>query len=263
MVPGYCGTEHRQRVSVTLQRVPDRWDRAMHSNGTHGTGRLQAATDEGAGRRFALRVAIVADVRLYREGLAELIRGDDIEVVAQVRSRDASAIDLGAGSERAPDVVLWDVAGQGGIDGLDAFVAAAGNVRVLVLAVDELEAEVIRLAEAGMAGYVTRDADVPALVDAIRNVAAGEFPCTPRVAGTLLRRVGTLARRERVSSSAVLTPRELEVVRLAGRGLTNKEIAAELTVELSTVKNHLHNALEKLGVHRRTEAVARVGATRD
>jgi two-component system, NarL family, nitrate/nitrite response regulator NarL len=61
----------------------------------------------------------------------------------------------------------------------------------------------------------------------------------------------------------VLTPRELEVVRLAGRGLTNKEIAAELTVELSTVKNHLHNALEKLGVHRRTEAVARVGATRD
>ena len=235
----------------------------MPTSGSNGTGRTSAAPEPGSGRRFGLQVAIVADVRLYREGLAELIRGDDIEVVAQVRSRDASSIDLGAGTERAPDVVLWDVAGQGGIDGLDAFVARAGNVRVLVLAVDELEAEVVRLAEAGMAGYVTRDADVPALVDAIRNVAAGEFPCTPRVAGTLLRRVGTLARRERVSSSAVLTPRELEVVRLAGRGLTNKEIAAELTVELSTVKNHLHNALEKLGVHRRTEAVARVGTTRD
>jgi two-component system, NarL family, nitrate/nitrite response regulator NarL len=233
----------------------------MHTNGTQGTGRSSAATDEGAGRRFGLRVAIVADVRLYREGLAELIgHGDDIEVVAQVRSRDASTIAFDPGSERLPDVVLWDVAGQGGIEGLDAFVAAARDVRVLVLAVDELEAEVVQLAEAGMAGYVTRDADVPELVAAIRNVAAGEFPCSPRVAGTLLRRVGTLARRERVSASAALTPRELEVVRLAGRGLTNKEIAAELTVELSTVKNHLHNALEKLGVHRRTEAVARVGA---
>jgi DNA-binding NarL/FixJ family response regulator len=232
----------------------------MHSNRTHGSDDVPAAPEEGGGRRFHLRVAIVADVRLYREGLAELIRGDDIEVVAHVRSRDASTICLDRDAGRAPDVVLWDVAGQGGTEGLDAFVAGAGNVRVLVLAVDELEAEVVRLAEAGMAGYVTRDADVPALVEAIRNVAAGEFPCTPRVAGTLLRRVGTLARRERVSASAALTPRELEVVRLAGRGLTNKEIAAELTVELSTVKNHLHNALEKLGVHRRTEAVARVGA---
>jgi DNA-binding NarL/FixJ family response regulator len=210
--------------------------------------------------RSALRVAIVADVRLYREGLAELIaRNPDIEVLAHVSSADAETIAMRTDESRAPDVVLWDLAGQSGVGRLEAFAAASVGVQVIVLAVDELEAEVVRLAEAGMAGYVTRDADVSALVDAIRCVAAGEFRCSPRVAGTLLRRVGALARRDRLAASASLTPRELEIVRLIGRGLSNKEIAAELTVELSTVKNHIHNALEKLGVHRRTDAVARVG----
>ena len=230
-------------------------------NRTTATSRNPVATEPRDDRSLCLRVAIVADVRFYREGLAEVIgRVGDIVVVAQVPSADAVAIPVSRGADGSPDVVLWDVAGQAGVEGLDAFVSCTGGIPVLVLAVEELEADVVRLAEAGMAGYVTRDADVAALVDAIRDVAAGEFACSPRVAGTLLRRVGTLARRERITASASLTPRELEVVRLAGRGLTNKEIAAELTVELSTVKNHVHNALDKLGVHRRGDAFARVGA---
>lgn len=228
-------------------------------NGATAASRNRAATEPHAGRSIGLRVAIVADVRFYREGLAEVIgQAADIVVVAQVPSADVVAIPVSP-ADGSPDVVLWDVAGQAGVDRLDAFVSGTGGIPVLVLAVEELEADVVRLAEAGMAGYVTREADVAALVDAIRDVAAGEFTCSPRVAGTLLRRVGTLARGQRITASASLTARELEVVRLAGRGLTNKEIAAELTVELSTVKNHVHNALDKLGVHRRGDAFARIG----
>lgn len=208
--------------------------------------------------RSALRVAIVADVRLFRDGLAELIgRADGVEVVAQVRSTDAMRI---ASTLPQPDVVLWDVATQNGVGVIREFATAAPGVSVLVLSVEELEPEVVLLAEAGMAGCVTRDADVAELIRAIRSAAAGEFPCSPRVAGTLLRHVGALAQRERAVAASSLTPRELEIVRLIGRGLTNKEIASELTIELSTVKNHIHNALEKLGVHRRSEAVARVSA---
>lgn len=235
----------------------------MGTNGTPRTGR-EAVGVEGDSSEppepESLRVAIVADVRLFRDGLAELVgRASDVEVIAAVRSGDAWQIDP---VELRPDVVLWDVATQNSVDAIRDFATAAPDVGVLVLSVEELEPDVIRLAEAGMAGCVTRDADIGELVDAIRSVAAGEFPCTPRVAGRLLRRVGTLAQRERDESAASLTPRELEIVRLIGRGLTNKEIATELGVELSTVKNHVHNALDKLGVHRRNDAVARVGPGR-
>lgn len=232
----------------------------MGTNETDRNDRASVDDRAAVAGSSTLRVAIVADVRLFRDGLAELIARDDgIEVVAQVRSADVPRIDPAA---LRPDVVLWDVAGQHGVDAVRDFASAAPEIGVLILAVEELEPEVVRLAEAGMGGYVTRDADVGELIQAIRSVAAGEFPCSPRVAGTLLRRVGALAQRERDGATAALTPRELEIVRLIGRGLTNKEIAAELSVELSTVKNHIHNALEKLGVHRRGDAVARVGPGR-
>lgn len=226
----------------------------MGTNGTTSDGRSAATV---AAAPAALRVAIVADVRLFRDGLAELIaRSDDLRVVAQVRCADAGTMEV---ATLRPDVVLWDLAGQGDVEAIRAFATSAPDVGVLILAVDELEPEVVRLAEAGMGGCVTRDADMAELIRAMRSVAAGEFPCSPRVAGALLRRVGTLAQRSRAETSATLTPRELEIIRLVGQGRTNKEIAAELSVELSTVKNHVHNALEKLGVHRRSEAVAMVG----
>ncbi len=218
------------------------------------------ARDQAGGfGRPAVRVAIVADVRLFRDGLAELIdRADDIEVVAQVPAVLAGTIVDDRIVSGPPHVVVWDVAGQDGVGAVRAFASTAPDVGVLIVAVEELEREIVRLAEAGMAGYVTRDADVHELVRAIHSVAAGELPCSPRVAGLLIRHVGALAERQRGFDSTRLTAREIEIVRLAGEGMTNKEIAAELSVELSTVKNHVHNALDKLGVHHRTEAAARL-----
>ena len=231
----------------------------MGTNGTPRTGR-EAVGVEGDSSEppepESLRVAIVADVRLFRDGLAELVgRASDVEVIAAVRSGDAWQIDP---VELRPDVVLWDVATQNSVDAIRDFATAAPDVGVLVLSVEELEPDVIRLAEAGMAGCVTRDADIGELVDAIRSVAAGEFPCTPRVAGRLLRRVGTLAQRERDESAASLTPRELEIVRLIARGESGPEIAAELHIAHDTVRTHVRNAMKKTGARSRAHLVAKV-----
>jgi len=254
IAPGWLAPGAR----VAAAACPRDWGHAMETNGWPLGNDPTADDPTPEVHRSALRVAIVAEVRLFRDGLSELIgRANGVEVVAQIRSADAWRI---GSTAPQPDVVLWDVATQNGVGAIREFAAAAPAVRVLVLSVEELEPEVVELAEAGMAGCVTRDADITELIRAIRSTAAGEFPCSPRVAGTLLRRVGALAQRERAVAASSLTPRELEIVRLIGRGLTNKEIATELTVELSTVKNHIHNALEKLGVHRRSEAVARVSA---
>jgi DNA-binding NarL/FixJ family response regulator len=105
-----------------------------------------------------------------------------------------------------------------------------------------------------MAGYVSREGSLHDLVAAIDSAARGEMLCTPRVAATLLRRVSSLAaERPPAQPFARLTNRQLEIVRLIEQGLTNKEIARRLCIELPTVKNHLHNIFEKLDVHRRGE----------
>ncbi len=202
-----------------------------------------------------IRVLIVADVRLFRDGLTELIGShSEIEVVAGTRSADAFQLDFGV---LAPDVVLWDVATQG-VEVVRELIATFPGLRVLVLSIPELEPEIIRFAEAGMAGYVTRDADVGELIAAVRSAVQGEVRCSPRVAATLLHRVAALAHEDQRPTLARLTPREVQILELIRRGMTNKEIGAALTVELSTVKNHVHNILEKLGARGRSEAASRL-----
>ena len=116
----------------------------------------------------------------------------------------------------------------------------------------------IAFAEAGVAAYVTLDDPLDTLLRAIRDVALGDATFSPRIAGMVLRRVASLAtERERSSRRVVhLTRREVEILELVGEGLTNKEIAAALSIELPTVKNHVHHILEKLGAGSRARAIA-------
>jgi two-component system nitrate/nitrite response regulator NarL len=110
-----------------------------------------------------------------------------------------------------------------------------------------------------MAVYVSRDeGSIVDLVAAIDGVARGELRCSPQMAGALARRVADLAvRAGRPAPPVQLTGRQLEIVGLIAAGLSNKEIARRLCIEVPTVKNHLHTIFEKLDVHRRGEAVAR------
>jgi DNA-binding NarL/FixJ family response regulator len=207
------------------------------------------------------RVLIVSEIRLYREGLAEMLHSEDgVDVVGTAAGADEAVRALRDGK---PDIVLLDMAIPDNAWLVSALVAAVPGTRVVALAVPENEREVLACAEAGVAGYVTREGSVEDLVAAVESVARGEILCSPRMAATLFQRIATLAlERSPGSIESRLTSRELEILDLIDQGLSNKEIARRLTIELSTVKNHVHNILEKLNVSRRSEAAARARAER-
>jgi DNA-binding NarL/FixJ family response regulator len=184
----------------------------------------------------------------------------EIEVVATAAGADEAVRAL---REQQPDIVLLDVAIPENAWLVRGLVAAVPGTRVVALAVPEAEQDVLMWAEAGVAGYVTREASVEDVVAAVQAVARGEVLCSPRMVATLFQRIATLAlERSPQSIESRLTSRELEILDLIDQGLSNKEIARRLTIEVSTVKNHVHNILDKLNVSRRAEAAARVRAAR-
>jgi two-component system, NarL family, nitrate/nitrite response regulator NarL len=203
-----------------------------------------------------IRILIVAEIRLYREGLAEMLRDEPGLAVVGTAAGADEAVRLLRGE--VPDIVLLDMAIPDNAWLVRALVAAVPGTRVVALAVPEIEREVLACAEAGVAGYVTRDASIEDVVAAVESAARGEVLASPRMVATLFERVATLAlERSPQSIESRLTARELEILDLIDRGLSNKEIARFLTIELSTVKNHVHNILDKLNVSRRSEAAAR------
>jgi DNA-binding NarL/FixJ family response regulator len=201
-----------------------------------------------------VRVAIVADIRLYREGLEQALERDGrIMVVASAASVAEAPHCL---ADAGADVILLDLATPHALENVRTLASLVGG-KVVALGVSEVEEGVIACAEAGVSGYIVRDASLDQLIACLEAVARGELSCSPLVAGALLRRVGALAAgRAPIAAQAPLTSREREVVALIDQGLSNKEIARQLTIEVATVKNHIHNALEKLGAKRRSEAAA-------
>jgi len=202
-------------------------------------------------------VFVVGRVRLYREGIAAALAGDSRFRVAGLAS-DAPAA-LARLEEVAADVVLVEAGSPEGPDLVRAIHERAPEARVLALGISGEEADVLPLAEAGIAGWVTRDASVDDLRATVAAAAVGEAACSPRMVASLLRRVAALAAdRDGAAVSPQLTRRQQEIVALIDEGLSNKEIARRLSIELATVKNHVHNILAKLQVGRRAEAAARV-----
>ena len=206
-----------------------------------------------------IRVLVASDVRLYREGLVDVLgRGGVLEVAGSAADRDAT---IRSTRELAPDVVLVDLAMAGWESAVRALAGSDQEARVVVLGVHEVESEVVACAEAGVAGYVTREASLEELVEVVESVARGDSLLAPRIGALLLRRVAEAAAHSTDRTRAAagrLTPRETEIVGLIDEGLSNKQIAGRLSIELATVKNHVHSILEKLEVERRAEAAARV-----
>ena len=117
--------------------------------------------------------------------------------------------------------------------------------------------ERLACAEVGIVGYVAREASVDELVRIVTSLHCGEPACSPRIATMMFRHATAIARERGAAPVSTLTHREHEILALIHRGLTNKEIAAALSIGLTTVKNHVHHVLEKLGVQHRTAAAAR------
>lgn len=202
-----------------------------------------------------INVVIVSHVSLYREGLRRILAQEaDIEVLAQASSFSAAAQTL----DRArAQVVLIDLVSATGLDEVRQITARFPEPRFVALGVEEDAGLIADCAEAGIAGYVHRCGSVEDLIDTIRCTASGELHCSPAIAAGLMRRVATLAS---VGASGngrhKLTRREVQVVELLDEGLTNKEIASRLSIAPPTVRNHVHNILDKLGARTRGEAAA-------
>jgi DNA-binding NarL/FixJ family response regulator len=198
-------------------------------------------------------VLVVGGARPYRDALAEVLRAkSSIRSVETVMGIE-DALERLRGTR--PDVVIVDIEDTDGREGIRMLLAAAPLLRVVVFGVTESEHEVVVFAEAGVSGYVPRQASLDYLVEEIDSVARGQLLASPELAGILLRRVRTLAN-GRSNAESELSARQLEILVLIEEGLSNKQIARRLTIELQTVKNHVHNILEKLGLHSRTEAAA-------
>jgi DNA-binding NarL/FixJ family response regulator len=192
---------------------------------------------------------------LYRDGLVGILRQSEHIDVVSAAATLATALEYA--EAHRPEIVLLDcTVAEGGL-AVSAIMRASPGARIVALAVADTPAEVIPWAEAGIAGYVTRNDSAEDLVLIIESVARGEMPCSPGIAAHLLQRVAHLAAGRPREGQADLTPREQEVVALIEQGLSNKEIARHLLIEVSTVKNHVHHILEKLQARGRSVAAVR------
>jgi DNA-binding NarL/FixJ family response regulator len=202
-------------------------------------------------------VLIVTDARFHREGLAEaLARSTVVRVVGTAADFDGVRSLL---TEPGAEVMLLDADLPNAIAVTRQIVREAPHVRVVALGLRETAHDVVAWAEAGLAGFVSRDQSIGDLVSAITSVARGELVCPPRIASALMSRVGMLgyARRDGAEGPMIpLTFREREISLLVEQGLSNKEIAFRLGIQLATIKTHVHHILEKLGVRRRIQIAA-------
>lgn len=204
-----------------------------------------------------VRVLVAASVRIYREGLAQSMQ-PAVDVVAVTGSARATFEGV---LRHDPDAVLLDLSMTGAPALMRRLSEEAPRTRLVAFAVDEAhENEVLACAEAGAAGWVGPEGSAEELTEAVLHAVRGELLVSARTAALLSRRVAALARQSRVSAKAAssvrLTPRETEIGELLSRGLSNKRIAHALGMQLATVKNHVHNILEKLEVGNRGEAAA-------
>ena len=203
----------------------------------------------------SVRVMVLADVRLYREGLATLVAAHDklIFVGAGPVDGDVTARVIAS----CPDIVLLEVEAACNTTVVRELQRLAPQIRVIAYGVQDEERQALRCAETGVAAFVMGDASGQELIGTILNLARGEFRCPPRVAAMLVRRVSTLAQGiGPAPQHARLTPREQGILTLINEGLSNKDIAKRLGIELSTVKNHVHHILEKTHALRRAQAAA-------
>jgi two-component system nitrate/nitrite response regulator NarL len=202
-----------------------------------------------------IRLIIVADVRLYRDGLAATLGAyGSLMVAGSAGSPDQAASMI---RNLSPDVLIIDMAMVGAFELIRDVRIDTPDVRVIAFAIDDKMSTIIDCAESGASGYVTAEASIDELVSAIERAAAGELVCAPRVTAELFRRMGEQSPVGNPSQrgSCLLTCREQQVLGSVREGLSNKEIATNLFIAEATVKNHVHHILEKLQVGSRAQAV--------
>lgn len=201
-------------------------------------------------------VLIVDDAELFREGLKAAFTQEGFDVVG-LAPDGMSGIDLAR--EHEPDLVMLDLLmpGMSGLEIVGTIMKVSPRTRVVLLTSSESAEDLLEAVKAGASGYVTKDTPMPRLVSAMHDVLSGGAAVSPAMGGKLFSALRELLRHNGVTPTrrTDLTGRELEVLTLVGAGKTSKDIAEELFISENTVRNHVRNILDKLGMKSRFEAV--------
>lgn len=216
--------------------------------------RLQQIDADEQEQEHVIRILLVDDHALVREGTRRLLEMEsDVLVVAEASSGE-EAIELTC--KLRPDIAVMDIAmpGMGGIEATRAIKKDCPETAVLILSAYDDEPYLLALLDAGAAGFLLKNVHSQELIQAIRAVARGESVLQPSLAEKMMRRLSTQSDTTPHPVN-LLSEREFAVLRLAARGLLNKEIAARLGLSIRTVHSHLANIFMKMHVGSRTEAV--------
>ncbi|HLO27892.1 MAG TPA: response regulator transcription factor [Anaerolineales bacterium] len=209
-----------------------------------------------------IKVLLVIDVPLIGSIFASVLEDEpDMKVVGCAATLQEALERI---QEQDVNVTLVSVGlpNRGALTLTRAIVERAPATRVLVLGlVEEDNHETLQYIEAGATGYILKDSSLKEFVETIRLTQKGEAQVSTQMAWAMMERLSNLARmfsavENKMDRDVQLTSRELEVLQFIGEGLTNQEIAARLVVEVGTIKNHVHNILEKLNVSNRDEAAS-------
>lgn len=209
----------------------------------------------------SINLLLVNEIRLMGNVIVAALEDEpDINVVACVTTYEEAVqivrereIDVALISTRLPD--------NGGLRLTSAIAEMVPSIKVLALGLTEEKKRVLRYVEAGASGYILKDDSLEDLIEIVRATQEGKVFVSPQIAAAMMERLSDLAQmfagvENNLTDTTTLTTREMEVLELISKGYTNQQIARNLVIEVGTVKNHVHNILEKLNVSSRGEAAA-------
>lgn len=202
-----------------------------------------------------VKVFVLSDVLLYREGLSRQLEKD--RRVHLIGAGPPTPELVSTLEFARTDVIIMDLSMHDSLGIVRSLRERRPEVRVVAFAVSDLREEIVACARAGICGYIPRDGTIEDIIVTALHAARGELYCSPKFAAFLLEQVARAAPAPSQHPLAGrLTVRECEIVSLMQRGLSNKEIGRGLGISDATVKNHVHNILEKLSVRRRSQVPA-------
>ncbi len=202
------------------------------------------------------RVLVVDDVELFRRGLGSSLTAAGFEVCGEASDGEGA---VSAAEQLQPDIVVLDILmpGLSGLEVVEKILAVSPEATILLLTASESQEDLIEGIRAGVRGYIIKDAPFEELVKAIEDVNAGGAVVSPKMAGKLFDALAPMLRHHDFTAphKPTLTGREIEVLGYVAQGMTSKQIGRTLFISENTVKNHVRNILDKLGLHSRNEAV--------